>query len=191
MKNFNLIPPTLNCRLLIAFSALVISAFFGASCRRQPAADWPGLKQMIRERFPEVRQLSVRQLGEWLGQPDASRPLLLDARAPAEYAVSHLPGARLAADEEQALNILKGVAKERLIVVYCSVGYRSSALAQQLRQLGYTNVYNLEGSIFEWANEGRPVYQGERRVKLVHPFDEKWGAYLKRELWSALSSSSN
>lgn len=100
-------------------------------------------------------------------------------------------GAQFAANEEQALDALKDVAKERLIVVYCSVGYRSSALARQLQQLGYTNVYNLESSIFEWADEGRPVYQGERRVKLVHPFDEKWGVYLKRELWSDLSSSSD
>jgi rhodanese-related sulfurtransferase len=172
----------------MALMMLIVSALFAVSCARQTTADWPGLKRTIRERFPGVHQISIEELDQWLSKPQPQRPLLLDARNSEEYAVSHLLGARLAASEEQALADLNDVAKDRLIVIYCSVGYRSSALAQKLMARGFTNVHNLEGSIFEWANEGRPVYRGEQPVRLVHPYDQQWGVYLKRELWSALVS---
>ena len=148
-------------------------------------ATWPAVKRLIRERFPEVPQVSTTELSEWLATPGGTRPLLLDARAPEEWAVSHLPGALLATTEDQALAGLQGVEKERLIVVYCSVGHRSAALAQQLISRGFTNVHNLEGSIFAWANEGRPVYQGERAVRQVHPYNKVWGQLLNRDLWAA------
>lgn len=172
--------------LFVALSALIISV----ACSQRATPDWPGLKQTIKERFPDVRQLSTTELSGWLSGPESERPLLLDARKPEEYSVSHLSNAQLAASEAQALEILKAEPHNRLIVVYCSVGYRSSSLAQQLQARGYTNVYDLEGSIFEWANDGRPVYQGEPEIKLVHPlvhpYDAKWGAFLKRELRSPL-----
>jgi hypothetical protein len=78
------------------------------------------------------------------------------------------------------------VPKDRPIVAYCAVGWRSSALAERLKAQGYTNVSNLEGSIFAWANEGRPVYQGEQPAARVHPVSEKWGRLLKEELRAPL-----
>lgn len=184
MKNFDLILPAISRELLVIMLVIVSGIVFTA-CRQEPTADWPGMKRMIREKFPEVRQISPTQLSEWLAQTQP--PLLFDARAPKEYAVSHLLNAQPTENERQALDQLKDSSKDRQIVIYCSVGYRSSALARQLQQAGFTNVFNLEGSIFEWANEGRPVYQGNQKVKTVHPFDQKWGTYLNRDLWSSLS----
>ena len=53
------------------------------------------------------------------------------------------------------------------VVCYCSLGYRSSALAQQLayeldkpvhQELkSKTVIYNLEGSILKWANERKDL----------------------------------
>ena len=47
---------------------------------------------------------------------------------------------------------------------------------------GYPNVYNLEGSIFAWANEGRKIYHGKRETDKVHPYDKIWGRLLKNSL---------
>lgn len=185
MKNFDALFSTLSRTTPTILFALVTGIFFTA-CRQQSAADWPGMKKMIREKFPEVRQISPAQLSEWLAQ--SQPPLLFDARAPKEFAVSHLRDAKPAENEQQALDQLNNTPKDRQIVIYCSVGYRSSVLAQKLQQAGYMNVFNLEGSIFEWANEGRPVFQNQQQVKTVHPFDEKWGTYLNKDLWSPLTS---
>jgi rhodanese-related sulfurtransferase len=149
-----------------------------------PTPDWEALEQTIRQRFPDVVQLSTEELAAWLADPGREAPLLLDARAPEEYAVSHLDGARLAPGRAEALAALAGVPHTRPVVVYCSVGWRSSALADQLRREGFERVYNLEGSIFQWANEGRPVVRDGRPVAAVHPYDASWGRLLRRDLWT-------
>jgi hypothetical protein len=41
------------------------------------------------------------------------------------------------------------------------------------------NVMNLEGSIFQWANEGREVVRGDTSVREVHPYGRRWAGLLK------------
>lgn len=154
-----------------------------ASATAPDAAEWAKARKLVRDKFPEVPQLSTEKLSAWLTATDQRPPLLLDARNENEYAVSHLQGAVCATSEQQALRALKDQPKDLPIVVYCSIGYRSSLLARKLTAQGYSNVKNLEGSIFAWANEGRPVYRGASEVKKVHPFNEQWGQLLKKEFW--------
>jgi rhodanese-related sulfurtransferase len=148
-----------------------------AACQR-PAPEWPAILADVRARYPLVLQVSSAEL---LSQEIDPGPVLLDARSPAEFEVSHLRDARLAPDEDAALRALSGVDLGREVVVYCSVGMRSSALAERLEARGYHNVANLEGGIFAWANDGHPLYRGQARVEVVHPFDERWGTLLVPE----------
>lgn len=141
-------------------------------------------QQMIRNKFPGVPQISTAELSSWLRNPNEGAPLLLDVREPEEYAVSHIAGAQRTRDLESALALLGDAPKDRPIVVYCSVGYRSSSLAKALREKGYGEVQNLQGSIFAWANEGRPVYRHGEQVHEVHPYNWIWGQLLEPELRS-------
>jgi rhodanese-related sulfurtransferase len=146
------------------------------------ARDWDRITADIRREFPTVSQMSTERLAERLASAEGKRTILIDARSPEEYEVSHLEGAILASSPGDMSRTLRSRA-DSLVVVYCSVGYRSSALAVRLERSGFTEVYNLEGSIFRWANEGRPVYRGGQAVREVHPFDETWGRLLDRSLW--------
>jgi rhodanese-related sulfurtransferase len=130
--------------------------------------------------------VSTAELAAWLGDSGRPQPLLLDARAPEEYRVSHLPGARLAPDRKTALALLEGLPADTPIVVYCSVGYRSARLADKLRRAGYSRACNLEGSIFQWANEDRPLAGPDGPTRLVHPFNPDWGTLLERDRWAPL-----
>ncbi len=105
--------------------------------------------------------------------------VLLDTRAWQEYAVSHIEGARFVGFEDFSLSKLQAVPKDAQIVVYCSVGYRSERIGEQLLQAGYTNVYNVYGGIFQWKNEQFPVYnsQGER-TDSIHAYNKMWGRWL-------------
>lgn len=136
------------------------------------------IKRFIRQRFPDVHSLSTEDLAMWLNRPEKIQPLLLDARTPREYAVSHLPGARSAPSDLSTLTTWEDVTDTTPIVTYCSIGYRSARLARRLRALGYGQVLNLEGSIFEWAGRGYPVYRGAEVVRQVHPFNSIWGLLL-------------
>ena len=109
---------------------------------------------------------------------------MIDTRATDEFAISHLAGAVRAGTLREAVGVLQGRAKAAPVVVYCSVGYRSSELAVQLQKEGHSNVQNLSGSIFQWANEGRPVFRGDVLVTKVHPFNNTWGDLLEKKYWS-------
>lgn len=144
---------------------------------------WAALKTLLHTQFPSVKSLSIADLANWLEQDDP--PRLLDARAPAEYQVSHLPGAQLVTEdllEDAAVEALDAKSDLQSIVVYCSVGYRSAKLAAKLQQKGFEHVFNLEGSIFAWANAGYPVYRGTEQVTQVHPYNAAWGTLLNAEL---------
>ncbi len=167
-------------------ASVLVALGISSSCAGKPDERWTDLKREIRERYPSVSQVSTDELARWLAdvREDAREPIvLLDARANEEFLVSHLAGAELAGDEDAVAKALEHVPQDRRIVVYCSVGYRSSALAESLARDGFSDVHNLEGSIFEWANEGRPLVRDGAPTHGVHPYDEDWGKLLEREHW--------
>lgn len=172
------------CSLVLGVVGLLACGRAGGSER-----DWPSLLTEVRERFPDARQMTTTELAgrlEQAGPASEPPPLLLDARAPEEWAVSHLPGAVHAPGEDQAVAAIRAARTEhprRPVVVYCSVGWRSSDLVERLQARGVENLWNLEGSIFAWANEGRSVVRRGEEVDEVHPFDEDWGRLLERDLW--------
>ena len=88
------------------------------------------------------------------------------------------PAAVHASTLDDAVTALAGAALDTPVVAYCSVGYRSAGLADGLGQRGYTRVYNLEGSLFQWANEGRPLVDADGPVNVVHPYGEPWSDLL-------------
>ena len=141
------------------------------------------LKALVRASFPGVPQMSVEELERRL--EEAPRPLVIDVREPVEYEVSHLPGA-VHAQGEKIAEAVAATAPDRPVVLYCSVGYRSSAAVADLIQSRdpeiLDRVWNLEGSIFEWANSGRPIYRGDNEVDHVHPYDRQWSKLLEPHL---------
>ena len=89
----------------------------------------------------------------------SSKPgIVLDVRTPREFA-----GGKIA----QAVNIditqpnfvskVQKLDTKRPVYVYCHVGSRSSFAMKQMQNLGFTNVYNLQGGMSAWRNAGFPV----------------------------------
>ncbi|HEY8196992.1 MAG TPA: rhodanese-like domain-containing protein [Gemmatimonadales bacterium] len=126
-------------------------------------------------KFPHVKWIITQDLARWREDRSRAQPVLLDARTAAEYEVSHLQGARQMDPYRPSLAGLNRFPKDTPIVVYSSAGYRGARVASWLGEQGYPNVYNLGSSLFQWANEGRPIYQGDRPAEVVHPYDGRWG----------------
>jgi 3-mercaptopyruvate sulfurtransferase SseA len=70
-----------------------------------------------------------------------------------------------------ATAVLAGVPPEQPIVCYCAAGFRSSIMAKRLARAGHREVFNLEGAIFDWACEGRPLANTHGATQAVHPFN--------------------
>ncbi len=115
---------------------------------------------------------------------DSTDVILLDSREPREFKVSHLKNAVCVGydrfDLAKTLNMLPKDKRSK-IVVYCSLGIRSEDIAEQLYKAGYTNVFNLYGGIFEWKNQGNPVFDARAKLtEKVHTFNKTWGQWLQK-----------
>lgn len=138
---------------------------------------WKVVKRLVHRRFPNVQSISSDKLATWLAG-DMPPPVLIDVREREEYEVSHLPNAQHLPTFEAIQQ--SDIPANATLVLYCSVGYRSARLAQQLQDNGYKDVMNMEGSIFEWYNHGNPVVVDGQQVKQVHPYSRAWGVLLER-----------
>ncbi len=141
-----------------------------------------GIKRLVRKWFPEVAQLRTAELADWLADPNRPQPRILDVRKPEEFALSHLARARRVDPNAKGSSLKSLVAMDQPVVVYCSVGYRSSQMARRLMESGIKNVSNLEGSIFQWANEGRALVDSKGPATKVHPYSNRWAGLLKSEV---------
>lgn len=74
---------------------------------------------------------------------------LVDVRETEEYEEGHIPGAvlfPLAVLEEK----MRGVRKDRALVLYCRTGVRSKEGCVRLRRAGFTNARTLRGGFEAW-----------------------------------------
>lgn len=119
-----------------------------------------------RKDFPSVADISAQRA---LGLANSGRALFVDHRKESEQAVSKLPQA---VSSKAFLKNPKAYA-DRILVVYCTIGYRSGKLARKLKERGLS-VLNLRGGILAWLHAGGKVYKDGRPVKRVHVYGKKW-----------------
>lgn len=134
------------------------------------------LGREIATEYAEVAHITVADL-----KADYADALLVDVRASSEYERSHLPGA-LHAPTPGHVDELRRRFPDRDLVLYCTVGVRSSIAARDLMAreskeaaAAQGRVANLSGSIFAWANQGEPLENANGPTHDVHPFNAWWG----------------
>jgi rhodanese-related sulfurtransferase len=83
---------------------------------------------------------------------------LYDMREGGAYAAGHINGAKHLdpGQKTDAAETLKRF-KERLLVLCCEDGSRSTALTRQLHASGFTKVFNLRGGLSSWRADGLPL----------------------------------
>jgi len=105
--------------------------------------------------------------------------IILDSREKEEYDVGHIKGAHYVGYDDFDIKELKTVDKNAKIAVYCSIGYRSEKVTEKLRKAGYANAVNVYGSIFQWVNDGKPIYNDEdNEVNEIHTYNRKWSQWV-------------
>ncbi|AZA92941.1 Thioredoxin C-1 [Chryseobacterium nakagawai] len=88
---------------------------------------------------------------------------LVDVRTPGEFRNGHLKNAMnidWSADDFNEKS--KALDKSKPVFVYCMSGPRSMAAAAKLKEMGFKNVYEMQGGMMKWRNASLP------EVKVSH-----------------------
>ena len=75
---------------------------------------------------------------------------IIDVRTVEEYNDGHIKGAiNIPLDEIDTINY----SHEQALIVYCASGVRSLDAVKKLADMGYTNLYNLDGGLLNWGSD--------------------------------------
>lgn len=154
---------------LLIFTLFSISVSFGQSKE---------YTKMLSKYYNDFPTVTIKEAFKILETNDA---IFLDIREESEFNVSHIKYARRMNPDGSGMKALKGIDKSTKIIVYCSIGARSQSYGEMLKRKGYTNVYNMYGGIFHWANSNLPVVDlYNQSTKNVHGYNAEWGKWLNK-----------
>ena len=157
----------------------------------EAAAQWPfggpqsldRIEQNVAEDHQDIAHIETSDLIAL--RESGKRFVLLDVRERREYDVSHIPGAvhvDPSASKADVQALLMGASPDTEVIVYCSVGRRSSRLGSRLAdKLDGRQISNLRGGIFAWHNEARPLEDVQGATDAVHPYNDRWGKLVERK----------
>lgn len=114
-----------------------------------------GLTSCLKNQANGVQVLDTAKYEKKMTQPGVQ---LVDVRTPEEFNEGHLQNAvniDITADDFDAK--VASFDKEKPILVYCKSGGRSSKAATRLKELGFKNIFDLEGGITNWTNENKHI----------------------------------
>jgi len=107
---------------------------------------------------------------------------IFDAREESEYNISHIPKAQHIGYDNFDARSVNLIPKTDTIYIYCSIGYRSEKIGERIKKMGFNNVFNLYGGIFNWANSGyKVVDKNNRQTKEVHGYNKEWSKLLNEK----------
>lgn len=102
-----------------------------------------------------MEEITVKELKQKMDKGEDFQ--LIDVREPFEYEMSNLGGENI----PLAGVVIESdkIATDKPVIIMCRSGKRSGVAIMQLEQLGFTDLYNLEGGILAWAQEIEPGMQ--------------------------------
>ncbi|WP_293893478.1 thioredoxin domain-containing protein [Flavobacterium sp.] len=144
------------------FASLLLLSFLFISCHGQ--------------QFKAVHTIDAKSFSEKLKTNE--NPQLLDVRTPEEYSTEHIGDAKNVnwnADDFVAKTVTYD--KSKPVFVYCKVGGRSAQAADKLAELGFKEIYNLDGGIMKWKAQGNA--NAESSAKIIGMCDQEYGELVK------------
>ena len=84
--------------------------------------------------------------------------IVLDVRTPEEFSAGHIANAiNINLEGADFANEVSKLDKSATIAVYCRSGNRSGVATEQMSELGFTDMYDMQGGILDWEAAGGPV----------------------------------
>jgi len=100
---------------------------------------------------PEIRPDQLKE--------NADNVFIVDVRRPEEFGgeLGHITGAKLMTLETELQSKLGGLDKSQSYVFVCRSGRRSTKATLMAQELGFVDVYNMQGGMLRWNAMQFPV----------------------------------
>ena len=123
-----------------------------------------------------VQTIDVKSFAEKLKANE--NPQLVDVRTPEEYNSEHIGDAKnVNWNGDDFIAKASTYDKSKPIFVYCKVGGRSIQAANKLAELGFKEIYNLDGGIMKWKALNNA--NAEPSTKIIGICDQEYGELIK------------
>ena len=101
------------------------------------------------------KMLGVQQATLLINRENAT---VIDIRAKADFNKGHILGS-VNIPTSKVADGAKGLPKDKQapVLLVCQSGVTTAGVAQKLAQLGFTNLYRLQGGIGSWSGENLPL----------------------------------
>jgi rhodanese-related sulfurtransferase len=119
----------------------------------------PGFLKLVEDAKQRIRECTVAEIKAKFDRGEKFQ--FIDVREDHEFVQDHAKG---------ALHLGRGILERDIesripdthaeIVLYCGGGFRSALAADNLQQMGYTNVVSMDGGIRAWREAGYPMERG-------------------------------
>ncbi|MDZ7848225.1 MAG: rhodanese-like domain-containing protein [Owenweeksia sp.] len=125
------------------------------SCQAQPGDKAQEKTQNEDSKDPSFSNVDVDQASTMIHDKEV---IVLDVRTPREFEAGHLVDARaMNFYDEDFEQQLQDLPKDQPYLLYCQSGNRSGQTMLKMKELGFDEVYNLQGGITAWKNSGQSV----------------------------------
>jgi len=102
-----------------------------------------------------ARDVDVEQFAVLIKE---KKGLLLDVRTPKEVAEGKIPGAtNIDYYSDQFKEDVAKLDKDQPVMVYCRSGHRSGNTMALMKELGFKEIYNLNGGFMAWQAKGKEI----------------------------------
>lgn len=104
-----------------------------------------------------TKKVDPVEFSEVIAQPGV---IILDVRTPEEFNAGHIANAINInmADSNFSSEVSK-LDKNATVAVYCRSANRSAVATDEMAELGFTDMYDMQGGIIDWQAAGGPVVQ--------------------------------
>lgn len=83
---------------------------------------------------------------------------IIDMRTAKEYAAGHIYRAiNIPSDDPMFMNRLAALTRTQEYAVYCSSGFYSKSVAEQMKNMNFKRIFHLKNGIMQWGESGQAL----------------------------------
>lgn len=102
-----------------------------------------------------VKKVDPVEFSEVVNQPGI---VILDVRTPEEFSAGHIANAiNINLQSSDFASEVSKLDKNATVAVYCRSGNRSGVATAQMAELGFVDMYDMQGGILDWEAAGGQV----------------------------------